>query len=375
MHLDDFKLERFFAKYEFSAPYILCSSDPQSLTIEELLALEENSLEGLKKHYLGYTETKGSPKLREEISKLYENIYDNEILVHSGGEEGIFLFMNCALSKGDHIIALFPAYQSLYSIAENIGCEVTYWKLKENENNVFELDINFLKYSIKENTKAIIVNFPHNPTGYLPSLEIFKEIIKIASENNILLFCDEVYRFLEHNKKDTLPSACDLYDFAISTGSMSKAFGLPGLRIGWSTSRNQALLNKMWSYKDFTTICSSAPSEYLATLAIRNREKIFKKNLSLIEDNLKVLKDFFNSHKDLFSFSPPKATTIAFPRLLKNINSEEFCVNLVEKQGVFLLPSTKYDFGNKNFRVGFGRKSMKECLNQLEIYLKTLLVK
>ena len=232
--------------------------------------------------------------------------------------------------------------------------------------------MNFLKYSIKENTKAIIVNFPHNPTGYLPSHETFKEIIEIASKNNILLFCDEVYRFLEHDKKDTLPSACDLYDFAISTGSMSKAFGLPGLRIGWSSSRNQTLLNKMWSYKDFTTICSSAPSEYLATVAIKNREKIFKKNLSLVEENLTILKTFFNAHKDLFSFSPPKATTIAFPKLLKDIDSEEFCINLVEKQGIFLLPSTKYDFGNKNFRIGFGRKNMKECLEKFEEYLNKL---
>lgn len=372
MHLDDFKLERFFAKYEFSAPYILCSSDPQSLTIEELLTYEEGALEGLKKHYLGYTETKGSPKLKEEISKLYENIYPNEILVHSGGEEGIFLFMNCALNKGDHVIALFPAYQSLYSIAESIGCEVSYWKLKENENNTFELDINFLATNIKENTKAIIVNFPHNPTGFLPSKALFKEIVEIAKKHNVLLFCDEVYRFLEHDKNDTLPSACDLYDFAISTGSMSKAFGLPGLRIGWTTTRNQVLLNKMWSYKDFTTICSSAPSEYLATVAIRNREQIFKRNFEIIKNNLSALKSFFSRHENLFIFSPPKATTIGFPKLKPDVDSEKFCVDLVEKSGVFLLPSTKYDFSNKNFRIGFGRKNMSECLSKFEEYIRAL---
>jgi len=279
--------------------------------------------------------------------------------------------MNTALDKGNHIIALFPAYQSLYSIAEAIGCEVTYWKLIQNKDNTFELDLDFLAKNIKKNTKAIIVNFPHNPTGFLPDIKTFKEIIEIAKENNVLFFCDEVYRYLEHDRKNTLPSASDLYDFAISTGSMSKAFGLPGLRIGWTATRNQALLNKMWSYKDFTTICSSAPSEYLATIAVRNREKIFKKNLAIIEENLKTLKEFFKKHENLFTFSSPKATTIAFPSIKKEMNIEKFCIDLVEKKGVFLLPSTKYDFGDRNFRIGYGKKTMKECLGKFGEYLSS----
>ncbi len=372
MKLDDFKLERFFAQYEFSAPYILCSSDPQSFALKEILSLENNSEEAFNKLWLGYTETKGNPELKEEISHLYENIYSNEILVHSGGEEGIFLFMNTALDKGDHIISLFPSYQSLYSVAEDIGCEVTLWKLIEKENNTFEIDLDFLIRSIKNNTKAIIINFPHNPTGYVPDIKVFKDIIEIAKKYNLLVFSDEVYRHLEHDKNNTLPSACDLYDFAVSTGSMSKAFALPGLRIGWTATRNQNLLNKMWSFKDFTTICCSAPSEFLAKLAIRNKDRIFKRNLEIIKNNLQILKDFFKKHENFFTFSPPKATTIAFPRLNKNLDSEKFCVDLINKQGVFLLPSTKYEYGNKNFRIGFGRKNMKDCLNELEKYLSML---
>jgi aspartate/methionine/tyrosine aminotransferase len=165
MKISPFQLERFFARYEFKAPYLLCSSDCESMDIEELLSFEEGSMDSFKKQWLGYTETEGSPELKNEIAKLYENMDTSEILAFSGAEEGIFTFMNTALDKGDHVIVHFPCYQSLMEIASSIGCEVTRW-VTEGENN-WELDIEFLKKSIKSNTKAIIINCPHNPTGYL----------------------------------------------------------------------------------------------------------------------------------------------------------------------------------------------------------------
>ncbi len=372
MKLPDFKLERFFAKYEFTAPYILCSSDPQSMSVKELLSLENNSQDDFMKLYLGYPESKGGEDLRKEISKLYKGAGVEDILCHSGGEEGIFLFMNNYLEKGDHVISLFPAYQSLYSVAESIGCEMTFWKLIENEDNSFNLDLDFLRKNIKKNTKAIIVNFPHNPTGYLPDLNTLNEFINLAKKNNVLIFSDEVYRHLVHDKTKTLPSVVDLYENSVSTGSMSKAFGLPGLRVGWTITKNQDLLSKMWSYKDFTTICSSSPGEFLATIAIKHKETILDKNLKIILENLKILSSFFEKYNNLFIFNPPSATAIAFPRIRMDKNVEDFCVDLAEKKGVFLLPSTKYDYGDKNFRVGFGKKNMKECLGKFEEYIINL---
>ena len=262
MKINNFKIERFWAKYEFNTPYILCSSDCESFSIKELLGLEKNSEEELKRLRLEYTDSQGSPQLREEISKLYENIKPEEIIIFSGAEEGIFIFMNVLLEKSDHVIVQYPAYQSLYEIANSIGCEVTRWIMGDKHN--WELDINFLQNNIKKNTKAIVINLPHNPTGYLASKEKFNTIVDIAKKNNVTVFSDEVYRFLEYDKKDRLQAMTDIYDKGVSINVMSKSFGLAGLRIGWIATKDKALLSRMVSFKDYTTICNSAPSEFLA---------------------------------------------------------------------------------------------------------------
>ena len=278
------------------------------------------------------------------------------------------MFMNITLKAGDHIIVQFPAYQSLYEVAQSIGCEITKWPVVEEKG--WELDLDFLKQNIKNNTKAIIINMPHNPTGYLMKEEKLEEMIKITKEKNIFVFSDEVYRLLEYDEKDRLPSICEIYEYGVSVGGMSKAFALPGLRICWTVTKNKEILQKMAAFKDYTTICCSAPSEFLSIVALKNKENILKRNLEIISNNLKILNDFFSQYKDLFSWVPPKAGTIAFPRIRFDKNIERLCVDLVEKKGVFLLPSTLYDFGNKNFRIGFGRKNMRECLQEFEKYLK-----
>lgn len=367
MRINNFKLEEFFAKYEFSASYLLCASDCESFTVEELLSLDQESEKLLKKLELGYTESQGSPVLREEISNLYDDVMLENIIIFSGAEEGIFIFMNVFLERGDHIIVQFPAYQSLYEIAKSIGCEISKWIMKED--NDWELDINFLKNNIRKNTKAIVINCPHNPTGYLMSKEKFDNIIEIAKKNDIYIFSDEVYRLLEYNDNNRLPNICDCYDKGISLGVMSKAFGLAGLRIGWIATKNKLLYKKIASFKNYTTICNSAPSEFLSILALRNKNTILKRNLEIIENNLKHLDQFFSRYNHLFGWVKPKAGCIAFPRIKFNKNVEEFCIDLFKKKSVLLLPSTIYNFGNKHFRIGFGRKSLAEGLKILEEYL------
>ncbi len=368
MKINEFKLEEFFAKYEFSVKYVLCASDCESFSIEELLSLERDGEENFKRLRLGYTETQGHPELREEISKLYDDINKEEVLVFSGAEEGIFIFFNTFLSKGDHVIVQFPAYQSLFEIANSLGCEVTKWEM--NEENKWDLDINFLVSSIKKNTKVIVINSPHNPTGSLFSKMKNQEIIKIALENDIRVFSDEVYRFSEHDEKDRLKGACDFSPKCLSLGVMSKSFGLPGLRIGWIASKDEALLRKMVSFKNYTTICNSAPSEYLSILALRNKVVILKRNRNIILENLKVLDIFFKNHDDIFEWIRPKAGPIAFPRLIIEEDIEQFCLNLLREKRVLLMPGTNFDFGMKHFRIGFGRKNMPEALNLFDNYLK-----
>lgn len=368
MKLPAFKLERFFAQYEFKAPYLLSSSDCEAMTIEELLSLELGAAQKFHQTWLGYTETQGSPELRQEIAHTYQSVGTEEILVHAGAEEAVFIFMNIALEPGDHMIVHFPCYQSHSSIAQSIGCEVEWWMSCEADS--WELDLDWLRASIRSNTKAIVINCPHNPTGYVMSRAKLEELIAICRHHNILLFSDEVYRFLEYREEDTLPAACDLYENAVSLGVMSKTYGLAGLRIGWIATHNQEIYQAMAGFKDFTSICSSAPSEFLATLALRHQDQLIQRNRSIIAANIERCDRFFSDHADRFNWTAPKGGSTAFPRLRQSVDVEEFCINLVNQKGVLLLPSTYFDYGKQNFRIGLGRKNLPEGLEKLDEYLQ-----
>ncbi len=368
MELAPFKLERYFAKYEFTAQYLLCSSDCESLAIQDLLALEPEAHDAFQKHWLGYTESPGSPTLRQEICGSYTTIQPHEVLVHSGAEEAIFLFMHAALSSGDHIIIHSPCYQSLAEVARSIGCEITFWTA--HERNGWALDLDELKRHLRSNTRAIVVNTPHNPTGFLMAQGDFRELSRIAGANGTLLFSDEVYRESEYASTDRLPAACDLDDRAVSLGVMSKTYGLPGLRIGWIATHNADLYAKMARLKDYTTICNSAPSEFLAEVALRHRQKLVQRNLNIIDHNLAILDDFFARHDEQFTWTRPRAGPIAFPRLIGE-DVESFCRELVTRANLLLLPGTVYDDRENHFRIGFGRKNLPEAVARLEEFLRT----
>jgi aspartate/methionine/tyrosine aminotransferase len=196
------------------------------------------------------------------------------------------------------------------------------------------------------------------------------EIDRLSKEHGFIVFSDEVYRYLEYSKADLLPAFCDINENAVSLGVMSKSFGLAGLRIGWIATRNRSAYDGMAAYKDYTTICNSAPSEYLATLALNHRERIIARNRRIVLDNLKVLDAFFAEHQDLFSWRPPRAGPIAFPSL-RTEESESFCHRLRTQAGVLLLPGTVYGSEyDRNFRIGFGRQNLPECVERLDALLK-----
>lgn len=194
--------------------------------------------------------------------------------------------------------------------------------------------------------------------------------MEIAKAKGLYVFSDEVYRFLEYDPRERLPAAADLYEKGLSLGVMSKTFGLPGLRIGWIAVRDRELLRKLAAFKDFTTICNSAPSEFLSALALRHREVLIKRNLEIVRKNLEILDAFFEKYAGLFEWVRPGAGPIAFPELRPELDVEEFCVNLAEKSGVLLLPGTMYDIGGRHFRIGFGRKNMPEVLKEFGKYIE-----
>jgi aspartate/methionine/tyrosine aminotransferase len=366
MQLSPFKLERYFAKYEFTARYLLSSSDCESLTIRDLLAFEPDAHDRFLDHWLGYTESEGAPGLRGAISQLYPTIQPGEVLVHSGAEEAIFMFMHAVLQAGDHLIVHAPCYQSLGEVARGIGCEVTFWRAYEPEG--WALDLADLEKNIRSNTRAIVINLPHNPTGYLMPGDQFAEVNRLALENGLVLFSDEVYRESEYDPGDRLPAACDVNDLAVSLGVTSKTYGLPGLRIGWIATHNAEIYTRMALLKDYTTICNSAPSEFLAELALRRRSELARRSVDLILRNLEILDSFFTHHVEKFSWIRPRAGPIAFPRLLGE-DVESFCQELVTRANVLLVPGNIFEDTENHFRIGFGRKNLPEAIARLEEFL------
>ena len=312
MKLQPFTLERYFAQYEFNTKYLLCSSDCESLAVKDLLALEPGAEERLRGLWLGYTELLGSPSLRETIAGIYTDITPGQVLVHSGAEEAIFLFMNAVLQPGDHVIVQWPCYQSLSEVARAIGCDVTPWRLRE-EGGAWTADLDELRRAFRPNTRVVVVNSPHNPTGYHFTVDEQAEVIALAEEHGALLFSDEVYRELEHDPAERLPAACDLNERAVSLGVMSKTYGLAGLRIGWIATRNAEVFARMAGMKDYTTICNSAPSELLAEIALKHRGQLTARNVALIGENLKVLDGFFAGRRGALPGCGPGRARWLFP--------------------------------------------------------------
>lgn len=363
--LQPFALERFFARYEFTTRYLLCSSDPESMSLRELLALEPGAEPRFAELHLGYIDSRGTPELRTAISSLYERCDENQILAHGGAEEPIYTFMHAVVEPGDELIVQFPAYQSHYSIAESLGARVIRWDCDLDRGGA--PDIGELERLIRPQTRAIVITTPNNPTGYQFSRAELDAIVDLASEGGIWLFGDEVYRGTEREAQ-RLPAVCDLYERGVSLGGMAKAYGLAGLRIGWVATQDGKLLEKLASIKDYLTICNSAPGEFLAALALRHARRLTDRVKSITSANLDLLDEFFARRAGSFGWTRPRAGTTAFPRYLPG-GSEAFCTRLVERAGVLLLPSSAFDAGDANFRIGYGRINCPQALAALDEFM------
>ena len=364
--LKPFALERYFAKYEFTAPYLLCCSDCEALSLSELLSMaDDDSLQLWQELGLGYTESMGHPLLREEIAKLYANISPKEVLV-TVPEEGIFIAMKTLLKKGDHVVVTAPCYQSLSEVALSMGCKCAYWMPHWEDSTGWKFRVEDLFSLITTDTKLLVINFPHNPTGALLSESELNRVVAVAQERNIPIFSDEMYRYLEHDSALRLPSVAEIYEKGVALSGLSKSFALPGLRIGWLLTQDRALLQSLAFYKDYTTICSSAPSEVLGIIGLRAKEQIVRQNLDIISNNLSLLDAFFGKHRHLFSWHRPKASSIAFPKYLANHPISSYCSKLIDNTGVMLLPAPLFGMDGPWFRIGFGRKNLPQALSRWE---------
>lgn len=367
MHIEPFKLERYFSKYEFSTKYLLSSSDCESLTMKELINnSDEETLKLWNNLKFSYTEPHGNPILLQEIAGLYSGISTKNIL-HIVPEEGIYIAMRTLISKGDEVICPFPAYQSLFSIVESQGGIIKKWT--PTYNNGWKFDVDDLILLITPGTKMIIINFPHNPTGAMISPKDLMRLVDVARENDCIIFSDEMYRFLEYRVEDRLPSVCEIYENGISLCGLSKSFSMAGARSGWLITKNDTYLKNFSRYKDYTTICGSASSEILSIMAIRQSKRIIRNNLILLEKNLKLLDVFFSDYSNLFTWTRPSAGPVGYALVSQDLSVDILAENLIKEKNLMILPGSVYFDKTNAFRVGFGRNNMNECINQFKSYL------
>jgi aspartate/methionine/tyrosine aminotransferase len=360
--LPSFKLEDYLSTREFNAQYMFCASDVESRSIRSLLSLESHAEEKFLETNLSYTTTEGDEELRDLIAKRYKNLAKENILSFAGAEEGIYTTMRVLLEKNDHVICLTPCYQSSKALPETF-CSISEWPLeKEKKNSSWKLNLDSLRKLIKKNTKMIVVNFPNNPTGFIPDEKTFLELIQIAREHDLYLFSDEVYRGLELNEKNRLPYAASLYEKALSLDVMTKSYGLAGLRIGWIACQDEKILKKLSGYKHYLSICNAGPSEFLAKLALRHEKKIWLENRLLLQKNFEELKNYFLSNSDLFTWFEPQGGCISYPQYRGKENISEIADRLFKECGLTILPCSVFSEENNHFRVSFGRKNMPEAL-------------
>jgi aspartate/methionine/tyrosine aminotransferase len=370
--LPDFRLETWFSRWEFDAPWNLAASDMATMRLDELLALADtDGRAAWHQLSLGYTPTFGTPALREAIAATYEGISPDEVIAFSGAEEGIWCAVHAAMRAGDHAVVVIPCYQSSEEIPRSIG---TVTGVPLRWRNGWVLDLDEVRDALRPETRLLIMNFPHNPTGHVIPEDDFRALVALAEARGIALLSDEVYRGLERPPRAPLPQAADLGARTMSLGVLSKAYGLAGLRVGWIACRDRAALVRMERMRHYLSICGSAPGECLATIALRARGQILARNRTLRDTNLVRVESFMDAHRTLFEWSNPAGGCIAFPRYLGADGVEAFCRRAVEESGVILLPASLYasslgDTPTDRFRLGFGRGDLPDALEVLGAHL------
>ncbi len=379
LSLPVFRLETYFSRWEFSAEHHLTASDVESMTIAELLAMgtddDRSSFEHL---HLGYTPTWGTDELRDAIAASYQGVEAADILGFAGAGEALFWAMQIFVEAGDHVIVTVPNYQSIESIPMATGLDVSGLELWTGTGSDLRwtLDLDRFESLLRPNTKVVAVNFPNNPTGFVPDRDTWIAFNKLCHERGVRVVSDEVYRGVEIDPADTIPSAVEINPSALTVGVMSKAYALPGLRIGWIASHDRTTLAKLEKAKHYTSVASATPSEYLAVIGLRHGERILQRNREIVAANDRLATERLGAYPDLFEYISPIGGCVTFPRYLGADGVESFCTRAVEKRGVFLLPASVYrsDVGEvptDRFRIGIGRADVAESLDALAGFLET----
>jgi aspartate/methionine/tyrosine aminotransferase len=357
MKIETFALERWMTKYEVLVKYDIAESGILPMTVNGLLSFEREDQRGgildrLLNLPLGYSEAPGTLELRRLLADTYQNCEPDNILVTTGAIEANFLLFNVLLKAGDHVVAPYPAYQQLYSVPRAIGCDVSLWKV--GPDNGFKYDIDELEGLVTPKTRLIVVNTPHNPTGAMLSTDDTRRVYSIAESVGAVVMCDEAYRWLTIPGGDSLaPPMFNLGSSAISVGTVSKPFGLPGLRIGWIAAPKETVA-QCWGMRDYVSLSPGKLNDALAILAIKHRDKIIERNNGIIRANLAAASAWVAQHASILSWQPPRGGLLSLLRYNLDIPSLDLANKLAEQYSVMLAPGSAFGYEN-HLRIGIGQ--------------------
>lgn len=366
MNIRIFDLERIQSLYENTVPINLTESGFHPYTLKELLSAQQ--IEMLTETVLGYGQTDGSIPLRRTISDLYPNCNEEHIMVTNGTAEANFIACHTLLEKGDEIVMMVPNYMQIWGIAEEIGCIPKRFHLLEE--NGWKPDLAELESQMTNKTKMIVLCNPNNPTGYVLLIEEMEAIVAIAKKYDCWIYCDEVYKGANLDGVEK-PSFYGMYHKVMVNGGLSKAYALPGLRLGWLVGPKSQIADA-WAYSDYTSIASGILSQKIGEIVLKPemRKKVLSRNITMLNENLKTTIEWAKQYNDLLEFTPPKAGGMVFIKYKFPINSTELSNWLRLEKGVFILAGDVYGM-DKHFRIGIGAEK-KDLLKGYEILTTAL---
>jgi len=361
-------MERWQSTYENVVRYNLSESGVHPLTVRELAG---DDWAGLAETSLGYGYTNGTPELRGLISQTYRKTTPDNILVTNGSSEANFVSILHLVERGDEVVLMLPNYMQIWGVIRSMGAKVRPFRLCQKKN--WAPDIERLKDLIGRRTKLVAICNPNNPTGAVLSTAEMKAIRDLASERRAWVLSDEVYQGAEIDG-ETTQSFLDIYGRTLATNGLSKAYGLPGLRIGW-VAGPESTIHKLWSCRDYTTIAPSRMSDRLACIALKKRKQILERARQILRTNLTILEEWINQ-TEVFSFVRPRAGAISFIKYGLNVNSTRLAEKLREQKSVLVVPGDHFGIDGY-LRIGYGVESyyLKAGLDLVSQFIQESLTK
>lgn len=375
--------------HEPHAKYNIAETCAASISLDDLRGLSEDKSSEIwsSSTKLTYGTIRGSKKLRTNLANLYSAkrpFQADNILITPGAIAANMTVFCGLIGKGDHVICHYPTYQQLYEVPKRLGAEVDYWRAEESKK--WQLDIGELKSLIRPNTRMIIINNPHNPSGAIVPKPTLDLLIEVAEEHDLIVMADEVYRPLFHSvspgSSSFPPSLLSLgYAKTIATGSLSKAYSLAGIRVGWIASRSSEIIEACAQARDYTTISVSQLDDQIAAYALDNNciHSLLSRNIQLAKRNLEILERFVESHRWACEWVKPVAGTTAFIKIShmgSPVNDVAFCQKLMEDTSVMLVPGSRCFGDGKDFkgfiRFGFCCETdvLEEGLEKMRSFMK-----